>query len=141
MFCELFQLYYPIDLSFLTHVCSRGVKRVYQNPMYNHAKNRPLSPPPNSKLPIEDPLFSPDPSCKPRLLFPEAHKKRKGKKRTAATSVKRSDRGKVSDSEDENLEQTLTRGRVKQPNFGRALTLDAELKKAAKTQVEEDPFC
>ncbi|RXW23980.1 hypothetical protein EST38_g1891 [Candolleomyces aberdarensis] len=129
----------------------RGVKRVYQNPMYNHAKSRPLSPPPNSKLPVEHPEFSPDPSCRPTLLFPEAHKKRKTKKAAAASSAKRSNRGKGNDSEDEDesLEQTLTRGRVKQPKFAKALTLDAELKKVAKkavtkpkkAQVEDDPFC
>lgn len=147
MSCELLRSSFLIG-PVLNSNCSRGVKRVYQNPMFNHAKNRPLSPPPNSKLPVEHPEFSPDPSCKPTLLFPEAHKKRKAKKAAPASSSKRSKRAKDSDSEDgdEDLEKKLTKGRVKQPNFGRALTLDAELKKVAKkavakAPVEDDPFC
>ncbi|PFH47981.1 hypothetical protein AMATHDRAFT_6242 [Amanita thiersii Skay4041] len=48
----------------------RGVRGVYPNPLYNHAKRRPLSPPPQSKLPPDHPDYTPDMRCPPRLLFP-----------------------------------------------------------------------
>ncbi|KAF9444905.1 hypothetical protein P691DRAFT_806431 [Macrolepiota fuliginosa MF-IS2] len=59
----------------------RGVRREYQNPLYDHAKNRPLSPPPTSLLPIEHPDYSPDMGCRPAVLFPNI---RKGKRPAAA---------------------------------------------------------
>ncbi|KAF6752946.1 hypothetical protein DFP72DRAFT_432173 [Ephemerocybe angulata] len=130
----------------------RGVKRVYQNPMYNHVEDRPLTPPPNSKLPVEHPLYSPDPTIKPKLLFPEAHKKRKGKgkgKKVASPTTPTPKRIQDSESEleAEGVAQTLTKGRLKQPSFGRKpkpMTLEAELKKAAvtaaKLEEEDDPF-
>lgn len=88
------------------------MRREYQNPLYNHAKKRPLSPPPSSLLPIEHPDYSPDIGCGPTVLFPEA---RKGKRvaatkggvtdrETASTSLRRSPRRKqqlVVDSNDE----------------------------------------
>ncbi|KAF8884729.1 hypothetical protein CPB84DRAFT_1866835 [Gymnopilus junonius] len=75
----------------------RGVRRVYNNPLYNHAENRPYSPPPASKLPIDHPDFSPAIHCTPKMLFPEArrggHKHRRDngalemeKKRTRSSS-------------------------------------------------------
>ncbi|KIL64692.1 hypothetical protein M378DRAFT_178654 [Amanita muscaria Koide BX008] len=50
----------------------RGVRGVYPNPLYNHAKQRALTPPPQSLLPPEHPDYSPDMRCPPRLLFPKA---------------------------------------------------------------------
>jgi len=50
------------------------VRREYQNPLYNHKENRPLSPPPTSLLPIEHPDYSPDMTCRPTILFPNAPK-------------------------------------------------------------------
>ncbi|TFK18449.1 hypothetical protein FA15DRAFT_627880 [Coprinopsis marcescibilis] len=116
----------------------RGVKRVYQNPMFDHLKNRPLSPPPNSKLPVDDPLFSPDPTCKPRLLFPEAHKKRKARKQPMPRA-----QAKDSDAESDNEDAF---GSIKAPVFGKGkknnrLTLDAELRKAAASASDDDVFC
>jgi len=74
MFCELFSFHvnttqFDFCLSF-----SRGVRREYQNPLYNHKENRPLSPPPTSLLPIEHPDYSPDITCRPTILFPNAPK-------------------------------------------------------------------
>ncbi|KAK2467213.1 hypothetical protein APHAL10511_000762 [Amanita phalloides] len=60
----------------------RGVRGVYPNPLYNHAKKRALSPPPESLLPPEHPDYSPDMRCPPRVLFPtrpsksKSHRKR-----------------------------------------------------------------
>ncbi|EAU90236.1 hypothetical protein CC1G_11560 [Coprinopsis cinerea okayama7 len=115
----------------------RGVKRVYQNPMYDPVKKRAISPPPNSKLPVDDPLFSPDPTCKPRLLFPEAHKKRRAKHQKKPVPQARSD----SDEEgsDSDADEGLGRGRIKAPNFG-AGKLTAESRKAAASN-EDDVFC
>jgi len=63
---------------------SRGVKRVYRNPLYNHEEDRPYSPPPASKLPIEHPDYSPALNCSPKLLFPEARRGKGKLKKSAA---------------------------------------------------------
>lgn len=105
-----------------------------------------MTPPPNSRLPVEDPNFSPDPTCKPKLLFPEAHKRRKGKKVAVLPSTPSPKHVEDSDSE---FEGPVTRGRVKSPKFTKStMTLAAELKKAEKKkpapkkvpQGEDDPF-
>ncbi|KAF9457680.1 hypothetical protein BDZ94DRAFT_1272600 [Collybia nuda] len=91
----------------------RGVRGVFPNPLYNHNKDRPLSPSANSRLPIDHPDFSPSTHCPPKLLFPEArrtglrssarqkvstptarahaNKNSKSKKRLCSESVSRSD--------------------------------------------------
>ena len=56
---------------------SRGVRRECKNPLYNHAQDRPFSPPPESKLAIDHPDYSPSIHCTPKRLFPAAHSKRK----------------------------------------------------------------
>lgn len=140
---------------FVTYVF-RGVRRTYQNPMYDHARNRAITPPPNSKLPVEDPLYSPDPTLRPRLLFPEAHKKRvtrSSTKKAAAPLLIRED----SDSEDGfgpiaplNLgakgKGKGAAAKIKAPNFGSAetktrktkpVTLDTELRKAVGTATTD----
>lgn len=104
-----------------------------------------MTPPPNSRLPVEDPNYSPDTTCKPKLLFPEAHKKRKGRKVVALPSTPSPKRG---DDSDQEWEGPVTRSRTKTPMFAKpALTLDAELKKAERkkptskaSQAEDDPF-
>ncbi|KAF8629386.1 hypothetical protein AX17_005682 [Amanita inopinata Kibby_2008] len=53
----------------------RGIRGVYPNPLYNHAKKRPRTPPPESRLPLDHPDFSPDMRCPPRLLFPTRPRK------------------------------------------------------------------
>ena len=45
--------------------------------MYNHAQDRPFSPPPESKLPIDHPDYSPAIHCAPKRLFADARPKRK----------------------------------------------------------------
>lgn len=85
------------------------MRREYQNPLYDHAKNRPLSPPPTSLLPIEHPDFSPDMGCKPTVLFPNARKGKRsaatiGEQTGAPAAVRRSPRRKkviIGDSEGE----------------------------------------
>ncbi|KDR66625.1 hypothetical protein GALMADRAFT_259146 [Galerina marginata CBS 339.88] len=67
----------------LTYVF-RGVRRVYQNPLYNHAEDRPYSPPPASKLPLDHPDYSPAIHCTPKLLFADARRgARKGPSKLA----------------------------------------------------------
>jgi hypothetical protein len=54
----------------------RGVRRECKNPLYNHAQDRPFSPPPESKLAIDHPNYSPAIHCTPKRLFVDAHPKR-----------------------------------------------------------------
>jgi len=56
------------DKPFINYVF-RGTRRTYQNPHYNHAEGRPLSPPPASKLPIDHADYSPSEACPPKRLF------------------------------------------------------------------------
>lgn len=55
----------------------RGVRRECKNPLYNHAEDRPFSPPLESKLPVDHPDYSPDIHCIPKRLFVDARPKRK----------------------------------------------------------------
>ena len=67
---------------------SRGVRRECKNPLYNHAEDRPLSPPPQSKLAIDHPDYSPSIRCIPKRLFADTisrRKKEKKKKSSTAT--------------------------------------------------------
>ncbi|KIK63981.1 hypothetical protein GYMLUDRAFT_71444 [Collybiopsis luxurians FD-317 M1] len=52
----------------------RGVKKTYPNPYYDHEKDRPRSPDPNSRLSPEHPDFSPDLRGAPRALWPRKKK-------------------------------------------------------------------
>lgn len=56
----------------------RGTRRTYQNPHYNHAEGRPLSPPPASRLPIDHPEYSPSEACAPKRLFRRKNEKSPG---------------------------------------------------------------
>ncbi|KAH6885550.1 hypothetical protein BKA70DRAFT_1337761 [Coprinopsis sp. MPI-PUGE-AT-0042] len=115
----------------------RGVKRVYQNPMYDHTKGRPVTPPPNSKLPVTNPLFSPDPTCKPRLLFPEAHKKRnKVKAAKAAAGGKTKKKPVVVESDSDDAGRGESSLKIPQPKF----VPKAKAKKVTAPVVEDDPF-
>jgi len=58
--------------SLITISYSRGVKTTFANPVYN----LPDSVREQALLPPEHPDFSPDPLCPPKLLFPQAHRKR-----------------------------------------------------------------
>jgi len=144
---------------FITYVF-RGARRTYQNPAYDHVRNRPLSPPPNSKLPVEDPLYSPDPTLKPRLLFPEAHKKRvtRSASKKAALAVRAGD----SDSEDgfgpvsgSKAGSKVPMGKIKAPKFAAAdreakgktkpksakkVKVQAMSRKAAAAPADDDVF-
>ncbi|CAA7268635.1 unnamed protein product [Cyclocybe aegerita] len=95
----------------------RGVRRVYQNPLYNHAKDRPYSPPPASKLPIDDPDFSPAMHCTPKLLFPEARHK-KGKKVAPKAAPTKSRKRSPSLSEDDGDADEAAAIRPTKLNFG-----------------------
>ena len=77
---------YSIFISVLMIFFSRGVRRECKNPLYNHAQDRPFSPPPESKLAIDHPDYSPSIHCIPKRLFPEAHQKRKKQKKPSTTS-------------------------------------------------------
>jgi len=55
----------------------RGVRRECKNPLYNHAQDRPFSPPPESKLDVDHPDYSPAIHCIPKRLFVDARPKRK----------------------------------------------------------------
>ncbi|KAJ3571126.1 hypothetical protein NP233_g3963 [Leucocoprinus birnbaumii] len=109
----------------------RGVRREYQNPLYNHRENRPLSPPPQSLLPIEHPEYSPPVGCQPTVLFPGAPKAKRHIKRASvdgvgsSTALRRSPRrmqnkaATVVDSDDElgdDDEKTMVKPR--KLNFG-----------------------
>ena len=61
----------------IDHLFSRGVRRECKNPLYNHAQDRPFSPPPESKLAIDHPDYSPSIHCVPKRLFSEALSKKK----------------------------------------------------------------
>ena len=78
VFLPFFNIYICINDLF-----SRGVRRECKNPLYNHAQDRPFSPPPESKLAIDHPDYSPSIHCIPKRLFPGAHSKRK-KPKTAS---------------------------------------------------------
>jgi hypothetical protein len=105
--------------------------------MYDHAKGRPVTPPPNSKLPVTNPLFSPDPTCKPRLLFPEAHKKRnKVRAAKAAKGEKTKKKPVVVDSDSDDGGRGESSLKIPQPKF----VAKPKAKKAAAPVVEDDPF-
>ena len=87
--------------------------------MYNQATNRPISPPRGSRLPVEHPAFSPDPSCPPKLLFPEAHKRRN----TAKGKAK---------AKGGNGDDVFKGGDPVKPRSRGATTLDKELRKAGE---------
>ncbi|EDR10237.1 uncharacterized protein LACBIDRAFT_293531 [Laccaria bicolor S238N-H82] len=97
----------------------RGMRREFHNPLYNPITNRPISPPRGSKLPVEHPAFSPDPSCPPKLLFPEAHKRR-----TAAKGKAKAKGG--------NGDDVFGGGDPVKPRSRGATTLDKELRKAGE---------
>ena len=78
-----------------------GVRREYQNPLYDH-KTEPL---PTSLLSIEHPDYSPDVACRPTVLFPNIPKgkylvcTKRGPTVDASTSNLRRN---IGDSDDEN---------------------------------------
>ncbi|KAJ4474490.1 hypothetical protein J3R30DRAFT_3509508 [Lentinula aciculospora] len=53
---------------------SRGVKKTYPNPYYDHENDRPRSPEPNSLLPPEHEDYTPDLRGAPRALWPRKKK-------------------------------------------------------------------
>lgn len=63
------------------------MRRVYQNPLYDHAAGRARSPPPASLLPIEDPEYSPSINCTPKMLFPAARRATRAKGKSAAGTM------------------------------------------------------
>lgn len=71
----------------LNDLFSRGVRRECKNPLYNHAQDRPFSPPPESKLDIDHPDYSPSIHCIPKRLFSDAHPKSKKKKKQKKPST------------------------------------------------------
>ncbi|KAF5349263.1 hypothetical protein D9756_009469 [Leucocoprinus leucothites] len=131
----------------------RGVRREYHNPLYDHKKNRPLSPPPQSLLPIEHPDYSPPVGCKPTVLFPGAPKgKRPARAKgdladnaSTSTGLRRSPRRKkaiIGDSDDENelqgrvTEEEETMIKPRKLNFG--LSKNTSTKAKAKAAAGND---
>jgi len=80
----------------------RGVRREIKNPLYNHAQDRPFSPPPESKLAIDHPDYSPSIQCIPKRLFSDTLSKRKKQKKASIAASKKQD------------PQQLTRKRARQ---------------------------
>ena len=105
---------------------SRGTRRTYQNPHFNHAEGRPLSPTPESKLPIEHPDYSPSLFCPPKLLFADARGK-KGKKAATAKATSRS-KARVRSPSFSSDEGEAAAIRPMKLTFGVGQTLDQELK-------------
>ena len=70
---------------------SRGVRREIKNPLYNHAQDRPCSPPPESKLSIDHPDYSPSIHCIPKRLFSDTLSKRKKQKKASTAASKKQD--------------------------------------------------
>lgn len=130
---------------------SRGVRREYQNPLYNHKENRPLSPPPTSLLPIEHPDYSPDMTCRPTILFPDASKGKhpayaKGESAVSVSTSRglrrspRKTRMVIGDSDDENERQRRSVG-VERETLIMPRKLDFGLLKKAKAAVgKNDTF-
>ncbi|KIM38027.1 hypothetical protein M413DRAFT_448069 [Hebeloma cylindrosporum] len=117
------------------------VLRVYQNPLFNHAENRPFSPPPASKLPLDHPDYSPALNCAPKLLFPEARRgKGRGKKPAGAAPAARGKKrarspSVVGDDADEEIRPIKLNfgGPDKKAKVNNTKTLDLELKSAGET--------
>lgn len=88
--------------SYLPPTHSRGVRRVYDNPLFNHASGRPFSPPPASKLPVDHPDYSPSIHITPKLLFPQAPRKSRpsGKTKVADPPKRKTRASAWSDEED-----------------------------------------
>lgn len=59
---------------FICFIYSRGIKKEYPNPYYDHAKDKPRSPEPNSLLPPEHKDYTPDLRGTPRALWPRKKK-------------------------------------------------------------------
>jgi hypothetical protein len=100
---------------------SRGVKAEFANPLYN------LSPTTRARgrLPLEHPDYSPPLTCKPTLLFPEAHRRAKERK---------SEKEREKEEERERgLQEEREREREKRGGKGKGGrgTLDEELERAA----------
>ena len=70
---------------------SRGVRTIFDNPLYDPRYPETGVPPPDaadpSKLPVEDPDFEAEAYCPPKLLFPQAHAKSRRKRRGAAVKT------------------------------------------------------
>ncbi|PPQ71622.1 hypothetical protein CVT24_007849 [Panaeolus cyanescens] len=58
-----------IELTFFCAFSSRGVRRQYPNPMWNHKTNQPRTPALNTMLPIDHPDYSPPVHVTPKVLF------------------------------------------------------------------------
>ncbi|KAJ3550392.1 hypothetical protein NM688_g5089 [Phlebia brevispora] len=115
----------------------RGVRTEFDNPLYDPRYPETGVAPPDadsdnpSKLPPEHPDFEEEGYCPPKLLFPEAHKKAKRKRRG-----KSADDSHSSGSEDDNAatsskeaeEPLATNGKVK--GKGKAVTQVDEAKSA-----------
>ncbi|PPQ84804.1 hypothetical protein CVT25_015169 [Psilocybe cyanescens] len=120
--------------------CSRGVRRVFNNPLYNHHAGRAYSPPPESKLPIDDPDYSPAMHCPPKLLFPEARRaKGKGKAKPATSARNRRRSPSLSGDEEEGEEEEIRVIRPKLLDFGPPKTqmLQKKAQKQMQTQTLE----
>lgn len=115
----------------------RGVRRECKNPLYNHAQDRPFSPPPESKLAIDHPDYSPAIHCTPKRLFSDARPKRK-KPSTSKPDVLSSKRARQRSPSLSADEDDVGEIRPLKLDFGPgkragAQTLDQELKDAGES--------
>ncbi|KAG5649761.1 hypothetical protein H0H81_002139 [Sphagnurus paluster] len=72
----------------------RGVRGTFPNPLYDHEKNRPRSPSARSRLPVEDPDYSPSEHCPPVVLFPPAAPRKSRRLAGVARSLEEELRGR-----------------------------------------------
>ncbi|KAF9524346.1 hypothetical protein CPB83DRAFT_910000 [Crepidotus variabilis] len=129
------------DKPFINYVF-RGTRRTFQNPYFNHAEDRPMSPPPASKLPIDHPEYSPSLMCPPKVLFPTARgRKGKGKstespKAEAATTRSKARRRSLSPANEEDEEEDTLDLKPKKLNFEAAGTSKVKVKTTVTTTVK-----
>jgi hypothetical protein len=115
---------------------SRGVRRTYQNPLYNHAADRPLSPPPASLLPIDHPEYSPPIHCTPKLLFPAAHRNLRSKNARKTAAAPRARSPSFSGDELEGDERESAGIRPQKLDFGKAEHKDDKKKDGKKPRAQ-----
>ncbi|KAF5324372.1 hypothetical protein D9619_011350 [Psilocybe cf. subviscida] len=122
----------------IVYMVFRGMRKAYPNRLYDHKNNRPLLPPEQSKLDINDPEYEPSEFCTPKVLFPDARRKRRNAPRAAK---KRAISPDPSGDEGEGLGEGLDLDiKPKKLDFGRPKQqpkANASLEKNRKTLEEE----
>ncbi|KAF4616647.1 hypothetical protein D9613_008321 [Agrocybe pediades] len=112
----------------------RGVRRTYQNPMYNPKTKRAYSPPPESRLPMDHPDYSPDINCAPKLLFPSV---RQGKKPATRSRTRRRSPSISDEGEPDSDNELAADIRPKKLDFGAPKNAVAVPEKAPPAQTKK----